>query len=710
MPDTIGSDVAKATYWAAQDDLELAKEAYKRVRRYYADLPNTTMFKRWAKAYRVYYGLAGEEDPFDIYSAMQTGDQGQLVGIKMNHAGSVGRRAVALVSQTVPDFDIIPENSDSASQEQADFGRKLLDYYMDTAGVGAYLFEAAEGAFIFGESTFSAMWDPLAGPPLPQPDPAMPSRTKAGDLVFRVLTPLDMVVDRFRYDRDHEWKIERSFLSKWNIAARYAGVNGQKNKALYDKIVSLDSRTKDNFPGVITNSLDSERQRKNDDISDLIPVYTLMHKKTDALPEGRIATFLSEDILLYAAPLPYEDIPHATIAPGKIIRTPFGDSMLHHVLGLQDIIDNVVSAIASNNIALATHIIMVPKNSEYDYKELAEGLAALECDTGPDGKHKPEVLSLNASNEVAERFVEFAIKAVETIGGIPATLRGNPQPNIQSGAFGALVAQQALEYAGPFQYSFQQAVGKAGNIIIDILQQFANEPRVVEIAGEDHAYQVKSFTKKDIVKIHRVAVKSGNPAARTPAFAVAAADSLLQRGALGSPDVAAKRYLQLIRTGDLDTVISGVEATTMRIRQENEWLRKGKNPPVLVTDQHKQHIDEHAIMLSSPEALQNEKLVTAALQHIQEHIDKLRTADPALLNLLGQTPLPPLPPPMDPSAPAQPPPAGPAAPPAAPGHQMAPLKTPPPINGPGKLPEQPKMPINPLTHAPASPQDGAIRQ
>jgi hypothetical protein len=96
-------------YWASEG-LDLAREAYSRVRRYYNDLPTTVMFKRWSKAYRNYYGLAGEEDPFDISRAMQTGDKGQLTSIKLNHIGSLGRRAVALVSQTVPDWDIIPSS------------------------------------------------------------------------------------------------------------------------------------------------------------------------------------------------------------------------------------------------------------------------------------------------------------------------------------------------------------------------------------------------------------------------------------------------------------------------------------------------------------------------------------------------------------------------------------------------------------------------
>lgn len=686
-------------YWASKNGLDLSREAFSRVRRYYVDLPQTIMYRRWTKAYRTYYGLAGEEDPFDIYKAMQTGDKGQLTSVKLNHVGSLGRRSVALVSQTVPDWDIVPAQSDSDSQEQADFGRKLLDYEMDTAGVGEKLFDTGEGAIIFGECTLSVDWDPLGGPPLQQPDPNIPSRTRAGDLIFRIFTPLDLVIDRYRYDREHQWKIERTWANKWDLAARYP--------AVADEIVAFSPSEKDRFPGAITNTLEAERLRRGDLTTDLIPMYTLKHEKTDALPQGKMAMFLSENVLLWEGPLPYERICHATIAPGKIMRTPFGDTSLHHILGLQDVIDNVFSSIASNNVALATHVVMIPKGAEWDYRELGEGLAALEVDMGPDGKHKPEVLALNHTNEVGQAFVEFAVKSAETIQGIPATLRGNPQPNIQSGAFAALVAQQALEYAGPFQYSFQQAVAKTGQFIIEILQQFADQPRVVEIAGEDHAYQVRSFTKQDLVKIHRVAVKSGNPLSRTPAFAIAVADSLLERGALGPPGdpVIARRYLQLVRTGDLDTVLSGAEAASMRIRQENEALRRGQKPPVLATDQHKQHIDEHALLLSSPESLENPKIVAPTLAHIQEHIDALRQVDPALLMLLGQTPLGPMPG-MSPLPTGTPP----APPDGQPGHQPGPAPTPPPNNGAGKQPEQPKMPMNPMTGARASPQDGAIKQ
>jgi len=128
------------------------------------------------------------------------------------------------------------------------------------------------------------------------------------------------------------------------------------------------------------------------------------------------------------------------------------------------------------------------------------------------------------------------------------------------------------------------------------------------------------------------------------------------------------------------------------------------SPPVLPTDQHKQHIDEHALLLSSPESLENGTIVPPTLQHIEEHINALRTVDPALLMLLGQTPLPPVP-----GMAALPTGTPPAPPGGTPGHQPGPAPAPPPNNGAGKQPQLPQQPHNPLTGQRATPSDGAIK-
>src|SRR3954462_13988607 len=107
-----------------------------------------------------------------------------------------------------------------------------------------------------------------------------------------------------------------------------------------------------------TNRLDTERDARTDQ-TDEIPLYTLYHRKTDALPNGKLAMFLSGDIMLFEGSLPYEEVPLVSICPGKILRTPHGDSTLHHLLAIQDIYDNLASSVASNNVAFATQIILM---------------------------------------------------------------------------------------------------------------------------------------------------------------------------------------------------------------------------------------------------------------------------------------------------------------------------------------------------------------
>ena len=70
-------------------------------------------------------------------------------------------------------------------------------------------------------------------------------------------------------------------------------------------------------------------------------------------------------------------------------------------------------------------------------------------------------------------------------------------------------------------------------------------------------------------------------------------------------------------------------------------LSDGINPPVLITDNHAMHIQEHKQLLDSPEARNNPLLVSNALAHMQEHINQLQTGDPNLFSILGIQPLPP---------------------------------------------------------------------
>jgi hypothetical protein len=685
-------------YWCAKQGLDLASASMDRVKRFYSQLVETVMWRRWVKAYRIVYGLSGLEDPHDVSRAASAGAEGELVAAKINHVGSIKRRALSLVSQTVPDFEPVPINTDSKSLEQVDFTKNLLNYCMDLKGVREKLYDTADAASIFGLAWLATLWDPRAGATLKpdQLDPMVPEKTKTGDLSFKTYDPLDVVINRFRFDQEHDWMITRDWVNRYDVAARYP--------ALSDQIVELKSEFS-REQSTSTNSIEAERSLgSSEEAKELIPLWTLYHRRSDALPNGKIAMFLSSDIMLYEGGLPYREVPLTPICPGKMLRTPYGDAPLHHILGLQDLYDNIASAVSTNNVAFATQVVMVPDEADYSYKEVAKGLAILRYSAGVDGKQKPEGLNLTAPNGEALNFLKLLLQEMETISGISATLRGTPQANIQSGSYAALVAQQALEYLGAFQYSFQTAVSKTGNQIVQVLKQYADVPLMALIAGKSKAYEARSYDKNDLENIDRVVVRSGNPAARTAQFALAAADALLSKNLIDK-----KEYLLLQRTGSLEATVDQAEAATLNLRRENELIAAGTKPICNSLDAHRDHILGHANELASPSARENPTAQEAGLAHIQEHITALRTVDPALLNLIGQTPLPPAPsPPVEPGAPQGTPP-GPQMPPGMPGAQPGPDPHPPmPPNGNGQLPRLPSMPTNPLTQRPASPTDGSI--
>jgi len=78
------------------------------------------------------------------------------------------------------------------------------------------------------------------------------------------------------------------------------------------------------------------------------------------------------------------------------------------------------------------------------------------------------------------------------------------------------------------------------------------------------------------------------------------------------------------------------------IKSENEQMLEGKEVLVSPLDKHRLHINEHKAVLSDPDLRRDPELVKTVLDHIEKHLNSLRETDPALLQLVGEQPLPPL--------------------------------------------------------------------
>lgn len=182
----------------------------------------------------------------------------------------------------------------------------------------------------------------------------------------------------------------------------------------------------------------------------------------------------------------------------------------------------------------------------------------------------------------------------------------------------------------------------------------------------------------------------------TTAGRVQMADQMIQMGVVTTPE----QYISVINTGELDNLTENTQGELLLIKAENEKLISGESVIAVATEQHSLHIKEHKYVLSDPDLKHDPDLVSRTLAHINEHINLLRTTDPALLTMMGEQPLGPMA--GSPPAPGNVPGAEPTMsqggvePPSSPEMPQMPAQPP------GELPE-PARPPAPFENAPISP-------
>lgn len=631
-------------YFAALDKDRIGGELQNRVDSFYKFIQSAGILPRYRKSWLSYYGCNAEKSSYQVHSS---GEQGELSVLVSNEYRNLVNHLLVLTTQSRPAMDCIAANSDYDSQVQCILGNNLLEYYLRESKLEKRLKEVTEISLVLDHGFLMATWDTQLGSEVAVDYTLQPPRTiRNGDISYKALTPLDVVYDYAKRSADeHDWYIVREYKNKFDLAAQYPDQaseiislsRNQQNEATY--------RFDNWFFFAPTESAD-------------IPVYTFFHKRSPALPKGRLLQFCSPKVILFDGPIPYRKLPVVRIAPSEMISKSFGWTPATDLMGWQDVIDSLVSAITTNCTAFGVSNIWAPPGHNLEINEIASGMNLFES------KVKPEPLNFAQFPPQLLQFLQFGIGRQETLSGVNAVARGNPPNADMSGSALALIQSMALQFNSGLQQAYAELISDIGQLTINHLQDFATEPRIVQIAGKFQRYQTQSFTGADLSDIQRVHVDMGNPLSKTVSGRMTLAQDLLKNGLIKN----AEEYLQVMSTGKLDPLIEGEQALLLSIRQENEALGEGEQVPVIAIEHHELHIPAHYTVLASPSAKKDPKLVQGVLGHIQEHMNQWRQLDPQLAQVLGIPPMPPAPPmPMGPPGMGAPPPANMPPPPGAPG-------------------------------------------
>ena len=652
-------------YFASLPSDECAEEALHRIDDYYQYLKNSGRIYIWRKSYEQYYkGLMRGA------RINQAGTEGEYSILNINHYRNILQHIKNMTTQQLPGLTPRAANTDYSSMAQTIVASGILDYYMNEKGVVSYIDDCVETCLWAGEAQIEIPWDTAEGEDYAG-NPETGEIVKTGDMVFHTYSPMDIITDFYQpVHQNQNWKIVREWKNRFDLAAKYP-VMAQK---------ILDQRFDD------TRVREQRLGSMNFSDSDLIAQYTLYHKKTPMIPQGRVLVFCDKECVLLDSPLPYKDIPIYRIAPSEHKGTGFGYTIGFDLMAIQDGVDGLASTILTNQKNYGVQNICMPTGSNIVVQSLAGGLNLITYDPKFG---KPEGLNLTQTPAEIFTFLDKLEKSLETISAVNSTIRGNPEQNLKSGSALALVASMAIQFSNDLQKSYSQLWSDVGTHIISSLKTFPKTKRNIVISGKDNRSYQKEFETQDIADVDRVVVDMGNPLTRTTAGKVDIATNLLQSGMITDPE----QYITVLTTGKLEPIYQGRQAELMLIKNENEAMQDGKQCQAVATDAHSLHLKEHKVVIASTDARMQPQVVQNVLGHMTQHIDLLRNTDPALLAAIGESAVAPIQPPNPP--PGMQPPT--ALKPGSPTEQAA------------EKVNMPNMPKNPLSGKQFNDQNGGLQ-
>lgn len=654
------------SYYWNKPTTECVNDLWDRIEEYYNEMRRTGRLSLYRNSFSNFY--AGWIYRASMY---KSGEMGELTRSFWNHERNILLHIKSKVTQDKISYKAQVTNSDAKSAQMRELADGLMgsitssdEYCLDRK-----LDQSVEDTGVFGESSVIALWNKFTGPVFMPGQEATPAAegtpatgaipdVHEGDIEYFNSTPLDLIINTCLQERAQvQWKIWRRWMNKYDLAAMYPD-EAQKVKDLQDTEATYGTKL------VTLIHHDNET----------IPVFYAFHDDTPAVPGGRFIMFADQTTIFADSTLVeagYADekgrgfIPIWDNIPSTMAGSPFGYTPAFDLIPLQQELNELVSAVTTNNINFATQLVMAPKGSNIHYQNLATGVSFIEWDPKMGPNSKPEALNLLHSAPETYQLIDKLIQNMEVLAGVSALDRGVPDQSITSGQYAALITTNSVIFQAPLQRAYASLCEKVATGTLRILKRNMKSDRVTQIVGANKASYARTWGPEQLSGVSGITVETINPMLQTPAGKMQLADVLMKSGLIKDP----QQYIGVYTDGDLPQLYHRQETQLILVKAENEALLKGQELTPAITDNHVMHILEHTANIDTVEARinPNDPAVVATLNHIMAHINMLTTINPILAGIIGDPSLPPgmpsqlqLPPPQ----PGQMPGAGPAGQPA----------------------------------------------
>jgi hypothetical protein len=257
--------------------------------------------------------------------------------------------------------------------------------------------------------------------------------------------------------------------------------------------------------------------------------------------------------------------------------------------------------------------------------------------SGAEGGGKPEPLEFPSTPAEVMQFADRLANELGEISMLNATLRGQPPPNVTSGAMAATLSANALEFLNGAQKALVIAVERSMNHGCQAYKNLASVEQIVDITGESTFAYTKKFKAQDLGGLRKIYIRTQSALMNTTSGRMQLGESLMDRQLLKDPLL----LIQLINGAPPETLFKSTWTENIAVQSEVDALLEGQNVFPLETDNHPLYIAAYKEILDNPIIREKTELPQIIVPLLKQRMQMELSMDPTLKALLRGQPLPP---------------------------------------------------------------------
>ena len=533
-----------------------------------------------------------------------------------NHIAPIIETRLAKLSRVRPMMSVRAAGSDESDIKAAKISSDVLNATAGRVDLDAVISKATLWSETLGTSFYKVIWNGGGGKDIGNIDG---EKVSEGDVDVFAVSPYEIFPDSiFREDMDSVKSIIHARAMSVSDVEKYFGVKAEGEDV---DVFSLEKTAGDfGSGGKITSAT----------VHNSVIVVERYERPSKDFPNGRVVT-VAGDKLLAVGELPFKngvdgarDLPFVKQDSISLPGSFFGVSIIDRLIPLQRAYNAVKNRKHEFMNRVSMGVLTVEDGSVDADALIEEGLQPGKVIVYRQGYTPPKEMQTQSVPIDFNREEERLINEFINISGVSEISRNSGLPSgVLSGtALQILVEQDETRLAFSAE-NVKKAIKQVAKMVIRLFKQFADQTRMMKIAGDNKKAQLFYFNSSDLTS-DDVVFDTENELSATPAQKKNAVMELLNTGLLadGNGKMNARTKAKVLEILGYGSLSNAQDLTEMHIaKAEEENLRfKGGEVDVEEFDDHAVHIDEHTrFLLSLPSDKVDAAIKERAIKHLNEH-------------------------------------------------------------------------------------------